>query len=268
MNDDLHSLAAAYALDALDDDERTAFEAHLAECASCSLAVADQQAAAALLVPDDELVGPPPDLKARVMAQIADTAQLPPVASDPVAPQVPPASPVAPAPPATQHAEPSTATPLRRRSEARPPWIALAAAAVVVVVLGFGAVMVLGGDGGTPNPDRAELAAELLEAPDAVTVELQGDTPGTVQVLYSETEGRAVVVGDGLDAPGDDRVYQLWTISGDQPTPSETFTPDGGELGEEFDLTVDPPDAWAITIEPAGGSTAPTGDILFQGTPA
>ena len=264
MNDDLHSLAAAYALDALDDDERTAFEAHLAECASCSLAVADQQAAAALLVPDDELVGPPPDLKARVMAQIADTAQLPPVAPEPVAPPVPPAAPVL---PATQHAEPSTVTPLRRRSEARPPWIALAAAAVVVVVLGFGAVMVLGGDGGTPAPDRTELAAELLEAPDAVTVELQGDTAGSVQVVYSEAEGRAVVVGEGLDAPGDDRVYQLWAISGDQPTPSETFTPDDGELGEEFDLTVAPPEAWAITVEPAGGSPAPTGDILFQGTP-
>jgi anti-sigma-K factor RskA len=34
-NDDLHELTAAYALDALDADERRAFEAHLRECDDC-----------------------------------------------------------------------------------------------------------------------------------------------------------------------------------------------------------------------------------------
>lgn len=34
-NEDLHELAAAYALDALDDDERNAFESHLRGCEQC-----------------------------------------------------------------------------------------------------------------------------------------------------------------------------------------------------------------------------------------
>ena len=34
-NDQLHDLSAAYALDALDDEERAAFEAHLRDCESC-----------------------------------------------------------------------------------------------------------------------------------------------------------------------------------------------------------------------------------------
>ena len=34
-NQDLHDLAAPYALDALDDDDRRAFEAHLRECEQC-----------------------------------------------------------------------------------------------------------------------------------------------------------------------------------------------------------------------------------------
>jgi anti-sigma factor RsiW len=34
-NEDLHELTAAYALDALDDDERRAYEAHLSECGRC-----------------------------------------------------------------------------------------------------------------------------------------------------------------------------------------------------------------------------------------
>ncbi len=34
-NQDLHEQVAAYALDALDDDERRAYEAHLAGCEQC-----------------------------------------------------------------------------------------------------------------------------------------------------------------------------------------------------------------------------------------
>ena len=32
---DIHALVGAYAVDALDDVERAAFERHLAECAAC-----------------------------------------------------------------------------------------------------------------------------------------------------------------------------------------------------------------------------------------
>ncbi len=39
-NDQLHDLSAAYALDALDDDGRAAFEAHLRDCESCRADVA------------------------------------------------------------------------------------------------------------------------------------------------------------------------------------------------------------------------------------
>ena len=35
MNDDIHSLVGAYAVDALDDAERARFEQHLAACAEC-----------------------------------------------------------------------------------------------------------------------------------------------------------------------------------------------------------------------------------------
>lgn len=256
MTDDLHSLAAAYVLDALDDDERAAFEAHLADCAECTVDVEDLRAAAALLAASEPPVAPPVDLKARVMAEIAGTAQaspMPPTAPSNIAPVAP--------------------TALRRENVDVPAgrgpstWITLVAAAVVVVLLGFGAVLAFGN--GDPAPDPTELAiAELQEAPDTVTVDLQGDAPGTVQVMYSAEQQRAMVVGEGLDAPSDDQVYQLWTISGEVPTPSVVFSPVDGELGEEMDMDFAPPEAWAITVEPSGGSPAPTGDIVFQGTPA
>ena len=258
MTDDLHSLAAAYVLDALDDDERRQFEAHLDDCADCSLDVADLQEAAAQLVGEEPLDTPPADLKSRVMAEIAATAQLPPQADaeDPT-PRTPDTT-----------APDTTVTELRPRAARRPAWITLTAAAVIVVLLGFGAVLAFGGGDEPPPPNSTELAiAEMLEAPDAVTVQLEGDSPGDVTLMYSAAEERAMIVAEGLDDPGADHVYQLWTISGDEPTPSVVFTPQDGELTEEMEMTFDPPEAWAITVEPTGGSPTPTGDVVFEGTP-
>ena len=47
MNDDIHSLVGAYAVDALDDAERARFEEHLATCAECRAEVASLRGAAA-----------------------------------------------------------------------------------------------------------------------------------------------------------------------------------------------------------------------------
>ena len=44
-----HDLAAPYALDALDESERSAFERHLAECADCRTEVEGLQEATAAL---------------------------------------------------------------------------------------------------------------------------------------------------------------------------------------------------------------------------
>lgn len=259
MADDLHSLAAAYVLDALDDDERRRFEDHLADCAECTVDVADLSDAAGLLGEGTPLVSPPPDLKAAVMAQIAATPQLPGVDATSSAGAVAPVEPAAPSP--SSGAE-------RRRRTGPPRWVTLAAAAAVVVVAGVGAAVVFGG-GDDPAQDPTELAIDQVrEAPDAVSVELQGAGPGAVTVTYSAADGRGVIVAEGLDAPDSDHVYQLWAISGETPIPLVVFTPEDGSSAEEIEMTFDPPDAWAVTVEPAGGSPKPTGDIVYQGMPA
>ena len=48
MNDDIHSLVGAYAVDAVDDAERARFEDHLATCAECRAEVDSLRGAAAL----------------------------------------------------------------------------------------------------------------------------------------------------------------------------------------------------------------------------
>ncbi|MGW6709609.1 zf-HC2 domain-containing protein, partial [Streptomyces sp. NPDC054956] len=74
---DAHTLAAAYALGALDSDERKDFEAHLEACEACRQEAAEFGATAARLA---AAVAEPPrtSAKAQVMAAIEGVRQLPP----------------------------------------------------------------------------------------------------------------------------------------------------------------------------------------------
>ena len=115
---DVHHLAAAYALDALDQRERAAFEAHYERCDVCRADVLEfrgtmAEVAGALSTP------PPPSLKDRVMADIAVTRQLSP-------------SLVAPVPAPT--------------GRSRGSWAMLAAAAAVIIALVVGVVAFNGGN--------------------------------------------------------------------------------------------------------------------------
>lgn len=65
----IHELSAAYALDALDGDERREFEEHLTHCADCRQEVASLQEAASALAYQVEVAPPPPALKDRVLEQ-------------------------------------------------------------------------------------------------------------------------------------------------------------------------------------------------------
>ena len=74
MNDDIHDLSGAYALDALDDIERARFAAHLAKCQTCQRDVTEFRAAATHL---GRAVSeaPPPALRASVLDAIGDVRQ-------------------------------------------------------------------------------------------------------------------------------------------------------------------------------------------------
>jgi anti-sigma-K factor RskA len=65
----IHELSAAYALDALDGDERREFEEHLTHCAECRLDVASFQEAASALAYQVEVAPPPPALKDSILEQ-------------------------------------------------------------------------------------------------------------------------------------------------------------------------------------------------------
>lgn len=243
MTADLHHLAAAYSLDALDDDERAEFEAHLPTCDMCRDEVAEFRETVGHLSAATAAV-PPADLKARVMTDVADTRQESPIvtSSDGQDGQV---------------ADVVDLSASRRRIS--PVGVLAAAAAVILLVVGTVAIV---GGGDTNDLDA------VLSAPDAVVTSLdttEAAGAGSVRVVWSAERDEVAVFASDLADPGAGKAYALWLLGADgTPVPAGLFTPDDGSI-EPTVFEVDDIDSggWGITIEPDSGSDAPTTDILF-----
>src|SRR6266568_6862747 len=74
---DPHTLAGAYALDALSEEDRERFERHLGVCESCRAEAASLRDAAGRLA-EATAAAPPPRLRGLVLAEAARTRQQPP----------------------------------------------------------------------------------------------------------------------------------------------------------------------------------------------
>jgi anti-sigma factor RsiW len=241
----LHALTGAYALDALDADERAAFEAHLATCPECTREVASLQATVSRLGASTA-VPPPPDLRAAVLAQATVTAQVPPTTSRTRAGT----SPAAPEP--TAAPEPAAARPRAWAGPQR--WLRTAAAAAVVVALGIGGVLVV------RDNQAAQLSAQIqdkamriMTAPDAVSYDVD---LGASHVVTSTEMGAAVLLGENVPMPDDGTVYQVWMMHADgSPAPGPVFVPRDGEVMAvvEGDLTT--VTELVVTEQPRGEQT-------------
>jgi hypothetical protein len=124
----------------------------------------------------------------------------------------------------------------------------------------------------------AILEQRLLEQEQLLAV-----LPGSESFPVSGTESRPaaaaqlVVAGDGrtavlfardLQPLADDQAYQLWFIGGEGPVGQGTFTVDEqgqGTLVVESAAAVRTYDAIGVSIEPAEGSSQPSGDIVLLG---
>lgn len=237
MNPEVHTLAGAYALDALPPEEAAAFEAHLEHCAACRQEVAELQVTAAHLGLQASQQ-PPAGLRERVLRAAGDTRQVPP-------------------PPRAEVTDLTEAEPGHRRAPRWPRWLAAAAAAAVVV----GAVA-LGVERMTPEgPDVPPTpAAQVLAAPDAHSATAPVRGGGAMTVISSQRLGRAVVLSERLPGLAPGRVYQLWLVDrrGDARPADVLLGPEGPASRSSLVRQMRPGDSVAITREPAGGSDQPT----------
>jgi len=235
---DIHALGGAYALDAVDDLERVAFDRHLAECEACAVEVAEYRETATRLAEGSWSV-PPPRMREQVLARAAATPQLPPNGRLRDAP-----SPVA-------------------------RWRRLTAAAAVVGVLGIGAAATtytvqeqrLGEERAAvaQAQQRADRIQAVLAAPDAAlhAGELAGG--GRVSVVVSDSEDAGVVVLADAPPPGPDRAYQLWVVPAGSVTPVSVGVLGAGvSQATQLIEGVRGRAAFAVSLEPAGGSPQPS----------
>lgn len=228
---DLLSLAAPYALHALNADERADVDRQLAdappEVAESFLAEVRSVQETMAVLASVTAVEPPAHLRDAVLRQIAD---------DPVR--------TLPTPPRS-----------RRRAAA-----VLSAAAAIVI--GLAAVGVGYALRPAPAPTTAE---QVFAAPDVRTI--SGEIPGggTATVVFSRERNSGVLVMNNVPPPQPGTVYQMWlvdpagshsagTMDAEAIAPSTTAVlPD---LGASKALT--------FTVEPPGGSTQPTGPAFAE----
>src|SRR5688500_3427615 len=117
----------------------------------------------------------------------------------------------------------------------------------------------------------AQTAVAILTAPDVARVDLAGQpvSPGaSARAFWSRSRGMVFNASNLPPLPAG-RTYQLWVVTAQAPISAGLLTPDlQGSVSEIFNTPPDIPQpvAMAVTIEPAGGVPAPTGDRYLVGT--
>lgn len=222
-------------------------------------------------------VEPSAELKARLMARIAETPQLPaepapggPGADD-AAPVVAPVAPlsVGPVPvavvPSASGQDARTDSPAESRARAR--WFARPAvtltAAAAAIALFFGGVATA--NLLAPQDDAAQQLAAIVAAPDVQTVAAPVAHGGSATLVSSASLGVSAMVFEGLPELSDDEAYALWYINDGTPIPAGLFSVDGdGDGGRDGRLVQVLEGAFhsgtivGVTIEPRTGSATPT----------
>lgn len=251
---DLHSLAAPYALDALDARERARFEKHLERCERCAAEVR-ALAEDTVRLAWSTAAPAPSALRERVLTAVRTTPQAPSLQEVPRA--------------RTGHLPAhvwGTEPPPRSRRARRMPLFVPLATATAAAALVVASLFAVQADRTRDELDAARAQqreiAHVLSAPDArATAERDSQGRG-IGVIASAKEASAVVTLTGYDSLPDDRVHQLWLmrpgaqprslglLAGDTPLVTEGMNADATSL--------------AVTVEPDGGSTQPTSQPIVQ----
>ncbi len=229
----VQELIPAYALGALDQDERSLVVAHLDECPACRTLLNDYQAIGTSLLYTVPLIAAPPGLTDDLRRRIA---------------------------------RPRSQTRPRRAWFAflrRPAYLALAVSLVLLLTTNLYWSSRL-----AQAERQAALLVELLQAP---SIPLRPDTDASQAsgVLYAPRWGRValLVVRDMPPLPAD-KAYQLWLVRSGQRENGGLFRVNRD--GSGFLLVKSPRplqeyEAVGITAEPAGGSPGPTSPRVIGG---
>jgi anti-sigma-K factor RskA len=239
----MHTLAGAFALDAMSEHERARFRRHLEECAACAQEVRELRATAARL---GEAVAeePPAGFRERVLTEIRTTRQQPP----------------APKPDRRERS---------RRSAGPPRWLVGAATAAAVIGLAlagvFGGIALNAQNRLATVQERMDQAAgtyrpvgELLATPDVRTAHGEAAIGGGATVVVSQALDKMMFMAAKLPDRPAERDYQVWLMSASgQPRSAGVLPPGTGDTSIMLVGGIGGANRVALTVEPKGGS--PTG---------
>lgn len=244
VHDDYKEMIPARALLALDAADARALNDHLENCSECRKDLETWEATAAALSLAADPMEPSPKVRERILDEI--------------------------------RSDHSTSQVIPFRSTSRNIWTSFGSLGAIAAVILFAALIVGLIVLWRQNRDaRVELARskeflQLVTTPGAKVAELKSTDAGagaTAKLVY-DPSGRAILLADRLPDVPRGKAYQLWFIVGNKPPlPGKTFVPDKTGKGVMKDQVPQPAldsAVFAITLEPAGGASAPTGAIYLR----
>ncbi|WP_328938915.1 anti-sigma factor [Streptomyces tauricus] len=243
---ELHSLAAPYALDALEPHEHKRFEKHLKRCDHCAAEVRALREDAVRLAWSTAAPAPAA-MRDRVLTAIRTTPQEPAAAEPPARARVE-------RPPSRARRSPFSAFLI--------PLASTTAAAALVVAALFGMQASRTQDELSEQRAQAREIAHVLAAPDARAGTGRDANGQGIGVVASASQKTAVVTSAGLGAPPGKRVHQLWLMR-PEGKPRSLGLLDGDTPLIATGLNTDAT-SLAVTVEPDGGSPQPTTAPVVQ----
>jgi anti-sigma-K factor RskA len=250
---ELHTLAGAYALDAVSDADRARLEQHLARCAECAQEIRGLREATARLGAA-AAIRPRAELKAGALRAAARTRQLPPLTRDAAA---------------TRRGRPARPAPGRYRLWPRrwAPRLAVAVAAgFLAVAVAMGALALGTQHRLDQDKVRGHAIAAVLNAPDVTMLTARVTTGGTATMLESRHERALVFTAAHLPVLPPAKDYELWLMGPGGVRPAGMLPHSrAGMVGPMIVSGLAAGDWVGLTVEPADGSARqPSAPVLMM----
>lgn len=251
---DAHTLAGAYAMDAITVRDRERFERHLARCEECTREIAGlREATARLGAAAAEPL--PTGLKERVMAVAAVTRQQPPAEEQAARTRT------------WAGARDTVGSWLRSPGWSGRLTLAAAAAAVLAIAVVFGVAN--GSMQQQLNQAHAstQQIAVVLTAQDAHMMTGAVADGGTATIVMSHARHALVFTAEGLRPLPASRGYELWLIGPSGARPVRMLpASSNGMTGPVIASGLRAGDHLALTDEPTDGSARPTTPMMLDVT--
>jgi anti-sigma-K factor RskA len=233
---DPHTLAGAYALDALGTSDRARFELHLSGCPACAQEARGLREATARLA-DTLAIRPSEGMRQQVMAAAGRTRQNPPVL------------------------RPARATPWPGRR-----WGIAVACGVLAIALVLGGMAFHMQQQLNQDQARSRAIAAVLNAPDAAMMTVAATTTqGTGTIVMSHRAHALVFTAARLPSLPSSERYEVWLMGSSGPRAAGMLpAPRAGMTAPVIVSGLRAGDKFAVSAEPAGGARHPSSQMIMK----